>query len=44
LKNELQRQLGIRTATAIVVGEVIGIGIFLMPAGMAKSLGSPLCY
>jgi APA family basic amino acid/polyamine antiporter len=25
-----------------VVGEVIGVGIFLTPAGMAKSLGSPL--
>jgi APA family basic amino acid/polyamine antiporter len=26
---------------ALVVGEVIGVGIFLTPAGMAKSLGSP---
>ena len=26
---------------ALVVGEVIAIGIFLTPAGMAKSLGSP---
>jgi APA family basic amino acid/polyamine antiporter len=25
-----------------VVGEVIGVGIFLTPAGMAKALGSPL--
>lgn len=40
--NALKRQIGIRTATAIVVGEVIGVGIFLTPAGMAKSLGSPL--
>ncbi len=31
-----------RTATALVVGEVIAVGIFLTPAGMAKSLGSPL--
>jgi APA family basic amino acid/polyamine antiporter len=37
----LKRQLGLRTATALVVGEVIGVGIFLTPAGMAKSLGSP---
>jgi basic amino acid/polyamine antiporter, APA family len=37
----LRRQLGLRTATALVVGEVIGVGIFLTPAGMAKSLGSP---
>jgi basic amino acid/polyamine antiporter, APA family len=39
--NQLKRQIGLRTATALVVGEVIGIGIFLTPAGMAKSLGSP---
>jgi APA family basic amino acid/polyamine antiporter len=37
----LKRQLGLTTATALVVGEVIGVGIFLTPAGMAKSLGSP---
>lgn len=40
-QTELKRQIGLRTATALVVGEVIGIGIFLTPAGMAKSLGSP---
>jgi basic amino acid/polyamine antiporter, APA family len=39
---ELKRQIGIRTATALVVGEVIAVGVFLTPAGMAKSLGSPL--
>ena len=37
----LKRQLGLRTATALIVGEVIAVGIFLTPAGMAKSLGSP---
>ncbi|HEX8068439.1 MAG TPA: amino acid permease [Pyrinomonadaceae bacterium] len=37
----LKRQLGLTTAAALVVGEVIGVGIFLTPAGMAKSLGSP---
>jgi basic amino acid/polyamine antiporter, APA family len=26
----------------LVVGEVIGVGIFLTPAGMAKALGSPM--
>lgn len=41
-QGELKRQLGLRAATAVVVGEVIGVGIFLYPAGMAKSLGSPL--
>lgn len=39
--SELKRQLGLPTATALVVGEVIAVGIFLTPAGMAKSLGSP---
>jgi APA family basic amino acid/polyamine antiporter len=39
---ELQPELGLGSATAIVIGEVIGISIFLTPAGMAKSLGSPL--
>jgi APA family basic amino acid/polyamine antiporter len=38
---QLKRQLGLRTATALIVGEVIAVGIFLTPAGMAKSLGSP---
>src|SRR5882724_2949042 len=38
----LKRQLGLRTATALIVGEVIAVGIFLTPAGMAKSLGSPV--
>ena len=38
---KLTRQLGLRTATALVVGEVIAVGIFLTPAGMARALGSP---
>jgi len=38
---ELERRLGLATATALIIGEVIGVGIFLVPAGMAKSLGSP---
>ncbi len=37
----LRRQLGLVAVTALVVGEVVGIGIFLTPAGMARSLGSP---
>src|SRR5215510_466686 len=37
----LKRQLGFRTAVAFIVGEVIAVGIFLTPSGMAKSLGSP---
>ena len=38
---ELKRQIGLGTATALIVGEVIAVGIFLTPAGLSKSLGSP---
>jgi APA family basic amino acid/polyamine antiporter len=41
-QNELKRQLGLGAAVSLLVGEVIAVGIFLTPAGMAKSLGSPL--
>ncbi|HEY7783114.1 MAG TPA: amino acid permease [Pyrinomonadaceae bacterium] len=41
-RSQLRRQIGVRTATALVVGEVIAVGIFLTPAGMAKQLGSPM--
>lgn len=40
-KNELRRQLGLTSATALIVGEVIGLGIFLTPAAMTRDLGSP---
>jgi len=40
--NRLSRQLGVFAVTTLVVGEVIAIGIFLTPATMARSLGSPL--
>lgn len=36
------RQLGVWAATAAVTGEAISLGIFLTPAGMAHSLGSPV--
>jgi APA family basic amino acid/polyamine antiporter len=35
------RQMGVWAATAVVTGEAISLGIFLTPAAMAKSLGSP---
>lgn len=35
------RRLGLASATAAVAGEAIAVGIFLTPAGMARSLGSP---
>lgn len=38
---QLKRQFGLRTAIALIVGQVIAVGIFLTPAGMAKSVGSP---
>jgi APA family basic amino acid/polyamine antiporter len=33
--------MGVWAATAVVTGEAISLGIFLTPAGMARSLGSP---
>ena len=38
----LKRRIGLASATAVVVGEVIAVGIFLTPANMAKTLGSPM--
>jgi basic amino acid/polyamine antiporter, APA family len=35
------RYLGLAGATALVVGQVIAVGIFLTPAAMARSLASP---
>lgn len=37
-----RRQLGLPAAIAVVTGESIALGIFLTPAAMAKSLGSPV--
>ena len=36
-----RRALGLDSATAVVVGGIIGVGIFLTPAEMALGLGSP---
>ena len=38
----LRRQIGLGSAAAVVAGEMIAVGIFLTPAGMIKSIGSPL--
>jgi amino acid transporter len=38
---ELKRDLGLWSAAAIVVGTVIGSGIFLVPRTMVQRLGSP---
>ncbi len=39
---ELKRNLGLNTTIAIIVGGVIGSGIFMKPALMGSQLGSPL--
>jgi APA family basic amino acid/polyamine antiporter len=36
-----QRLLGLVPATCLIVGQVVGIGIFLTPAEMAQGLGAP---
>src|SRR5579864_4983537 len=41
-RNELQRKLGIWSATAVVIGSTIGSGIFRSPAGIADKLPGPL--
>jgi len=42
ISTDLRRELGLASATALVAGECIAVGIFLTPAGMAKALGSPM--
>src|ERR1700723_2669786 len=39
---EQHRQLGLAATISVVTGESIALGIFLTPAAMARSLGSPL--
>ena len=39
---EQRRQLGLTATIAVVTGQSIALGIFMTPAAMAKSLGSPL--
>src|SRR5579863_2123396 len=41
-RHGLRRDLGVWSAAAIVVGTVIGSGIFLVPSTMVRDLGSPL--
>ncbi len=40
-RTELRRDLGLWGAAAIVVGTVIGSGIFLVPKAMVLRVGSP---
>jgi APA family basic amino acid/polyamine antiporter len=39
---EQRRQMGLAAALSVVTGESIALGIFLTPAAMARSLGSPI--
>ncbi len=41
LDTEFQRGLGLFDATMVVVGSMIGSGIFIVPAQMAREVGSP---
>jgi len=38
----LQKQIGFWSATALVVGSIIGSGVFMKPSSMAAQLGSPV--
>ncbi|HEY1262002.1 MAG TPA: amino acid permease [Terriglobales bacterium] len=40
MRSELARDLGASQATAVVVGTIIGSGIFLVPAEMTRDVGS----
>ncbi|MEZ6094025.1 MAG: amino acid permease [Pirellulaceae bacterium] len=37
---EFQRVLGLGSATAVVIGAIVGVGIFLTPGGIAQTTGS----
>jgi basic amino acid/polyamine antiporter, APA family len=41
-RHGLKRALGVWSAAAVVVGTVIGSGIFLVPSTMASQVGSPI--
>ena len=41
LETEFRRGLGLFDATMVVAGSMIGSGIFIVSAGMARQLGSP---
>ena len=40
-KSQLVRGLNLRDTTALVVGTIIGTGVFLKTAKMAQAVGSP---
>lgn len=40
--SSLAQKIGFRTATAVIIGSIIGSGVFMKPATMASQLGSPV--
>ncbi|HWR33994.1 MAG TPA: amino acid permease [Chitinophagaceae bacterium] len=38
----LSRKIGFWTATSIIIGSIIGSGVFMKPSSMAEQLGSPV--
>lgn len=40
--NSLQKKIGFWSATSIIIGSIIGSGVFMKPASMAEQLGSPV--
>jgi APA family basic amino acid/polyamine antiporter len=41
-QNRLQKKIGFWSSTSIIIGSVIGAGVFMKPATMAEQLGSPI--
>src|ERR1700753_1193426 len=42
MTQQLKKNIGLWSAVSIVIGSVIGAGIFMRPASMAQRLGSPV--
>src|SRR5579872_681135 len=42
MTQQLKKTIGLWSAVSIVIGSVIGSGIFMRPASMAQRLGSPV--
>ena len=40
MPDQLRRRFGVWTALAMIIAEVVGAGVFLTPAAMARSLGA----
>lgn len=41
-QGSLQKKIGFWSATSIIIGSIIGSGVFMKPSSMAAELGSPL--